>query len=450
MGKWSLGKLPEGSRYESSCQVHPRGDIDPPWFGFPGVTSRWKDGSTFYLTSNGDICTWPESKSFPPLVALSLRDVSKVEYHPKRIVHPNKYFMFRSACLIMGILLLILVALSILDFIFNFEYYYYFAPDPSNTESTSTNYGDVVSETIWQFKIMVGILIPVYVFVYCVNNVHLWAERERMDFETRSGGVMSFYGKLPLQRWITVSYYGWYLYWVACAPVHYLKPFVAVPLLFAAILYFAFIVLIKIARDFLNEADFDPDEFIGDAKIKPLEGFYLDVLKISNGDLGEEQAKDNNIQFKLLIDRLGKEVEELARRLRSHEMDLNKILDHRWKWTHQVAEIDIALNQIRKVAERILGHRVSELGVELGRKPDLIALKKILESNDGENTSDGVLSQIDVINAVCGRGSHAAKKYVDNEDDYIISLRSLVSIVDWHFENPVELHVPSELPATFE
>ena len=298
MGKLSLNKLPEVSRYESSCQVLDRSDIDPPYFGLPFKGNR---KSTFYLTSNGDICAWPKSKSFPPLVAFSLRDVSKVEYHPKRIVHPIKYFMIRSTCAVLGIIVFIWTGLIIQDFVMNFEEYYYFSPDPSNPEATSTNYGDVVSETIWQtkylFQTVLVMCVPAFLFFYAIGRVHVWAERERLDFEVRSGEDISFYGKLPLEGWFSFSYYGTYSFYAVVFPVLFLQPWVAVPVMISLLAFAAVAILILLARDLLKEEDFEPDDFLGDAKIMPLEGFYLDVLRISNEESEGELVKEKNYQF---------------------------------------------------------------------------------------------------------------------------------------------------------
>lgn len=443
MANLGLNSLPDESRYESACNVLPREDCIPEWIRIPGFANL-NEKSTFYLTSNGDICRWPKSREFPPFVALSLKEVSNVKFHPKKVISPIPYFITRCAFLILGLILILNLVILVHDYVVNFDDYYYEAPDPSNPEATGTNVGDLGSESIYAVKFMLAIFLPILLMVYAarfaLGRLHTWASRERLDFEANTGKTISFYGRYPMEGWFRFSYLGFYLTFMVGFPIFLLKPYVAFPL-FAGYGAIAIImIMIDVAKRYLIDQEFDPDEFMGNAEIKPLEAFFLDVVELSTGDdeQGVDDSEDSSYRFTLLIDRLGGEVKELADRLGTHEMALDEILQHRWRWTHQVSEIDMGLNQIRKVAERILGHRVTELGIELGRKPVLIDLKKILESNDAEHTTDGVLGQIDVINSICGRGSHAAKNYVEDVDSYIIALRSLTSIVDWHFENPVK------------
>ena len=111
----------------------------------------------------------------------------------------------------------------------------------------------------------------------------------------------------------------------------------------------------------------------------------------------------------------------------------------KWRYTLRVPEVDQGLNQIRKCSERILYPRVTNLGHKIGPRTGLGDLQSILEKNKAIDSN--ALSDIEVILAKTSPGSHATTGYAESDDDYIMALRALANLVEWHFDHPAEAPV---------
>ena len=185
---------------------------------------------------------------------------------------------------------------------------------------------------------------------------------------------------------------------------------------------------------------YDPDENKGSVDIKGLKNFYDDVVDLSKPtERAAGKAGSTAFHFEHLVDRLSDEVSGLKERLERHERALAEATKDKWIYTLQVPEVDQGLNQIRKCSERILYQRVTILGYKIGPRTGLDQLKSILEKNKAIDSN--ALSDIEVILAKTSPGSHATTGYAESDDDYIMALRALTNLVEWHFDHPVETPV---------
>lgn len=436
MGTLNLANLPSQARYESSCRVRTSLEDRPQLF--PPLRSR--DGVTVYLTSSGDVCLYNDRASgVPPARIFNLSDVSAVAYTEKKV---KDSIPFHASTIFIAFCGLIM-------FYLNADMLYYYVQDFNNIYNwvPEGNVADAVSSDLNLFSDL-SILIPILLcllgfFVVpdkLVDRMGKWSSPESLHFKLKDEETISFYGKFPNEGRIRIYGLGIWAFLLIFFPLylgdpHTLPPFIALE----AILISGVIIADRTVKMVIHE----PDENEGSVEIRGLKGFHDDLLGLSP-PTGRAVGKKGTtpINFEHLVDRLSDDVSGLKERLERHERALSEATKDKWIYTLTVPEVDQGLNQIRKCAERVLFQRVEDLGISPGTRVGLTMMRSIFVQN--KVVTDAALSDIDVILAKSGTGSHAARGYADNDDDYIMALTALVNLVEWHFDHPVE--APAVLP----
>ena len=390
---------------------------------------------TIYLTSSGDICLYGENISnFPQSSIFNLSEVKeKPLYHDKKV---KSWFPFHTGTLfiaLLGILWALLVLFIAFNYVINYDFYYYFTPEKNPTETASG---------ALSFLVLIPFILIFYLFIYffptyILKRLTLWSDAEKIDFILKNDEQISFYGNFPFENRIRLHRYGWWMLVLVAAPILVLQPqFLIIFLLFQALVIFVVVFI-----DFMFTGLFaDPDENKGSVDIKGLKNFYDDVINLSKPtERAAGKARSTAFHFEHLVDRLSDEVFGLKERLERHEKALAEATKGKWIYTLQVPVVDQGLNQIRKCSERILYQRVTILGYKIGPRTGLDQLKSILEKN--KEIDSNALSDIEVILAKTSPGSHATTGYAESDDDYIMALRALTNLVEWHFDHPVETPV---------
>jgi hypothetical protein len=390
---------------------------------------------TIYLTSSGDICLYGENISnFPQSSIFNLSEVrEKPLYHNKKV---KSWFPFHAGTLyiaFLGILWSLFVLFTAFDYMTNYDYYYYLTPEMSPAETAS----DALS-----LLVVIPFLLIVYLFIfklpeYILKRLTLWSDAEKIDFILKNDEHISFYGKFPMENRINLHRYAWWGFLLVGAPIAVVQP----QFLLWFVLIEALVIFVVVFIDFMFTGLFaDPDENKGSVDIKGLKNFYDDVINLSKPtERAAGKARSTAFHFEHLVDRLSDEVFGLKERLERHERALAEATKGKWIYTLQVPVVDQGLNQIRKCSERILYQRVTILGYKIGPRTGLDQLKSILEKN--KEIDSNALSDIEVILAKTSPGSHATTGYAESDDDYIMALRALTNLVEWHFDHPVETPV---------
>jgi len=363
-----------------------------------------------------------------------LRSVKVVNHSPKVVKAP---FLFHAGTLYVAFLGLFYLLVSVLisvDYVINYELYYYnLVPetDPSKAASNAAAAAPLMALLIcfWGGPVL-----------YVGNRIRVWSDCERLDFILDNEEQISFFGRYPYEDRIKLHAYAYLLMLIVILTVNLVKPqfllellafyFVALPLLFIFVLLYRLV--------FGESVDSEYNK--GKVQIRELEDFYNDVTNLSIPDLDSNEGKGKaTFNFVLLVDRLSDHVESLSARLEVYEKALDEATKEKWRYTLRVPEVDQGLNQIRKCTERILYPRVTNLGHKIGPRTGLGDLKSILEKNKAIDSN--ALSDIEVILAKTSPGSHATTGYAESDDDYIMALRALTNLVEWHFDHPVEAPV---------
>lgn len=431
MSGLDLANLPGAARYESSCNIRTSLESRPRLFP---LLSKEKE-VTIYLTSSGDICLY--GKNISDLPQSSIFNLSEVKekplYHDKKV---KSWFPFHAGTLLialLGILWSLFVLGSVLDYVMNYDYYYYFTPEENPTETAS---GALSSLVLIPF-ILIFYLFIFFLPFYILKRLTLWSDAEKIDFILKNDEQISFYGKFPMENRISLHRYGWWGFVLVAVPIGVVQPqFLLWFVLIEALIFIAAFVI-----SFMYTGLFvDPDENKGSVDIKGLKNFYDDIINLSiPTERAAGKAGSTAFHFEHLVDRLSDEVSGLKERLERHEGALAEATMDKWIYTLQVAEVDQGLTQIRKCAERVLWQRVEDLEISPGARVGLNEMRSIFVQNKA--MTDAALSDIDVILAKSGTGSHAARGYADNDDDYIMALTALVNLIEWHFDHPVEAPV---------
>jgi len=446
MGTLDLSDLPSRARYESSCYVRTSEDTRPKWFWPTAAFGRGRD-LTIYLTSRGEVCPYYSgaSHAITPASIFNLKDVAEVSYNEKSIKSGFKNkFLYETSTLffvfILGMLFFGGISIfAIYDTIINYE----LVSNPNIIAiEGSSNSVEIVQNTFSNliFAVLLCLLISIFAFIFSIiprfilKNLPTWSEQERIDFVFNNEEKISFYGNFPYENRF---YFCWgmsIVFWISLIP-----SFVHIDFLLLQLVWLSFLILCFTIYRFSKSilTDFDADENRGKVKVSGLNNFYNAISDL-NLSTDEKSARDSSaFHFEYLVDRLSSEVSGLVGRLEVHERALAEITEKKWVYTHQVAEVDQGLTQIRKCAERVLYQRVENFGISTGARTDLNNLKSILVKNNLISEPEP-LSNIDVILSKGGSGSHATKGYADNDDDYVMALRALVNLIEWHFDNPIQ------------
>lgn len=430
MGTLDLSKLPDSARFESSCQIATSSKKAT----LPTVPVR-RDNITIYLTSSGEVCLYNKLASeLLPSPIFSLRSVKDVNYIPKVVKAP---FLFHAGTLylvFLGLLYLLVGFFFILDYMINFDLYYSDVVPEIDPSKAVSNAAASVPSTVILGLFWLG---PLF---YVDNRIKVWSDCERLDFILNNEEQISFFGRYPEEVRIKFHAYAYGLMMLIVLLIGLTKP--QLILEFGLSTLFGLLVLIVLMElhKLVFQSTVDPDENKGKVRTRELEDFYNDVTNLSIPDLDSNEGKGKaTYNFVLLVDRLSNQVESLSARLQVYEKALDDATKEKWRYTLRVPEVDQGLNQIRKCSERILYPRVTNLGHKIGPRTGLGDLKSILEKNKAIDSN--ALSDIEVILAKTSPGSHATTGYAESDDDYIMALRALANLVEWHFDHPAEAPV---------
>ena len=380
-----------------------------------------------YLTSSGDVCLYDKNASDLPISSIfSLRDVRDVAYNEKKV---TAWIRFHAGTLIVafvGLIWLCAVAFSVVDYILFYDQYYYSQPVADASQTVSEG----ASGSIF---LVVFVLIYVSLINYILKHLADWSDAERIDFILKNDEQISFYGKFPHETRIYLHKLGFALIFFVLMPIAMFKPQLLLFFLVVEILAFGALLFLRTLSNMVF-IDSDPDESEGTEEIRGLRAFYDDVSNLSIPVLGSNEGKGKaTFSFEHLVDRLSDEVASLSARLQVHEKALDEVTNEKWRYTLRVPEVDQGLNQIRKCTERVLFQRVTDLGITTGPRAGLDEMKSILEKNKAITSKP--LSDLEVILAKTSPGSHATTGYAESDDDYIMALRALANLVEWHFDN---------------
>lgn len=447
MGSIDLRDLPEGARFESAVLARTEigGNHIPSWF-FSGLKD--KSLETYYLTTTGDFCPiLKKAKSgFPNPVFFNMKEVVKIDFQGKEIRHNFQYHFGTFLISLIGFIPMMLGLIIMSDVLLNFDSYLSGDLTTVNTGGASDSDDSIGYQVLVASFALILLSLPwiivIIIPLYITKNLHHWGRPSKLIFHFNNGRSVALFGKFPFESRYLVSRLGWLSLFV-CFPVIVVQPYILTSYVGAvALILIAQGIWILMIEPMFVEEEMDADSSMGFGAVLGIRGFHESVMRLSSIDENSAIVEGGeNYNFIQLIDKLSGEVRDLVERMSAHERGLSAITEGRWEWVHRVSEIDQGVNQIRKCAERVIGHRCQQIGRGFPRKPSLTDLKKILHDNDRENTPDRVLANIDVIREVTGGGSHAASGYSDDEDQYIIGLRALASLIDWHFDNPVKKSV---------
>ena len=429
MGTLDLSKLPDSARFESSCQI-----ATSPKKATPSILPIRRDNITIYLTSSGEVCLHNKLASeLSPSPIFSLRSVKDVNYTPKVVKAP---FLFHAGTLyivFVGLFYLLLSFFASVDYVINFEQYYNSVPeiDPSQATSTAAAAAPFVA---------IAALLWIGPLMYVENRIRVWSDCERLDFILDNEEQISFFGRYPGERRLNFHKYAYVSFMLILVVVTVTIPQLILEVLMIIFIALPLLILLFRLKDWVFGESGNPDENKGTVQIRELEDFYNDVNNLPRRDLDSNEGRRKaTFNFVLLVDRLSNQVESLSARLEVYEKALDEATKEKWRYTLRVPEVDQGLNQIRKCSERILYPRVTNLGHKIGPRTGLGDLKSILEKNKAIDSN--ALSDIEVILAKTSPGSHATTGYAESDDDYIMALRALANLVEWHFDHPVEAPV---------
>lgn len=430
MGTLDLSKLPDSVRFESSCQIATSSKK-----ATLSLMPAARENITIYLTSSGEVCLHHKSASELPFSPIfSLRSVKDVNYIPKVVKAP---FLFHAGTLYLvfiGLFYLLAAFFLTLDYVINYELYYSDLVPEIDPSKAASNAAAAVPTTLIITLLWIGPLL------YVENRIRVWSDCERLDFIFDNEEQISFFGRYPEERRIKFHAYAFVLMILILILIILTKPQLVLEALLSIFIVIAIVILLSILHRLVFGESVDPDANKGKVQIRELKGFHNDVENLSIPDLDSNEGKGKaTYNFVLLVDRLSNQVESLSARLEVYEKALDEATKKKWRYTLRVPEVDQGLNQIRKCSERILYPRVTNLGHKIGPRTGLDQLKSILEKN--KEIDSNALSDIEVILAKTSPGSHATTGYVESDDDYIMALRALTNLVEWHFDHPVETPV---------
>jgi hypothetical protein len=307
---------------------------------------------------------------------------------------------------------------------------------------TEINIPKTASDAFVSFPVTIlPILLWLGPLYYVEKRISVWSDCESLDFILDNEEQISFFGKYPYEGRIKLHAVAYVLFLIAAMTIGLTNPVYLIELMvFIFVITPTVFIAHSLARSLFHllfGPSSDPDENKGKVRIRGLKSFSDDVKNLSIPDSDSNEGKGKTtFSFELLVDRLGSQVESLSARLQVYEKSLDEATKEKWRYTLRVPEVDQGLNQIRKCSERILYPRVIKVGHKIGPRTGLDQLKSILEKNKAIDSN--ALSDIEVILAKTSPGSHATTGYAESDDDYIMALRALANLVEWHFDHPVE------------